>query len=109
MQTIFLYGEEIPQYVNCNRCVRKDCCEFIDGVGYYQPCNECRKTIEYREELDRLDKEKKRLTKVNESLENVLPVAVHEYAGQYLYTNKRGDIIKSEKIRPMKRGEKYKK
>jgi hypothetical protein len=106
-ETIEIFGATIPKWQDCTRCGAKFSCLFMTGVGYYQPCGDCRKKPEYRKELDEAIKKQKHRAKVDDSLKAQLPVAVHQYNGRYLYTNHRGDIIKDEKVRPMKTGEKY--
>ena len=107
-QTIEMFGQKLPKWQDCNRCGAKLSCMFYIGVGYYQPCENCRQKPEYRKELDKGVKEQRQRAKVNDSIKAQMPVAVHQYKGRYLYTNHRGDIIKDEKVRPMKPGEKYK-
>lgn len=107
-QTVELFGQKIPKWQDCTVCGAALSCMFYTGVGYYQPCENCRKKPEYRKELDMAVKDRRKRAKIDDSLQARKPVAVHQFKGRYLYTNHRGDIIKDEKVRPMRRGEKYK-
>lgn len=80
----------------------------MEGTGYYQPCKKCRQSKEYRQELDIANKEQKKAKRIDDAQKAQTPLGVFSYRGRYLYVNHRGDIVKDEKIRPMKRGEKFK-
>lgn len=109
-ETITVFGVELPRWQTCERCGKEWACWF-NGVLYLQPCDDCKNTPEWEAEQAVKEKEweKYREGGIDEVFANQKPVAVHEVAGSYLYTNKRGDIIKEEKVRPMKQGEKWKK
>lgn len=107
-ETIEVMGVKLPLYQDCNTCHAVKVCKF-GGYIYDQPCKKCKSEEAYEKEMAYHKEETDKQKRINESLVNQVPMAVHEYRGRYLYTNRRGDIMKDEKIRPMKRGEKWKK
>lgn len=108
-QIVSVFGVSLPAFQDCQRCGTELACRFIDKLGYVQPCNTCQGSEEYQKEMQQKEKEKEKLNHIRDSVKGQVPVAVHEYKGQYLYTNHKGDIIKEEKARPTKEGEKWKK
>ena len=106
--TIELFGQTLPAYQDCNQCGRKLACEF-SGYVYNHPCLKCRSTKAYEDEIMQSKQQTIKRKKIAEALDAQHPVAMHTFKGRYLYTNKRGDIIKDEKARPMQTGEKFKK
>lgn len=107
-QTIEVFGETFPAFQDCFQCKRKLACEF-SGFVYNQPCVKCRSTQAYEEEILQSEQERSTHKHIGDALQAQKPVAMHTFKGRYLYTNSRGDIIKDEKARPMKTGEKFKK
>lgn len=97
-ETIELFGSKISKYQDCNRCKAKLACRFT-GYTYQQPCDACRETPEYKEEKAKSEADRKRKAKINEALEARIPAAYNATPwGTYLVTNKRGDVIREEKI-----------
>lgn len=94
---------EVDKYKDCPRCNKVDGC-YWQGVAYSLVCDECYGKDEYQTELGKKDKESRKYTGMQDALDVNKPTAVWNFKDQAIYTNKKGDMIKQEKSRPLKTG-----
>lgn len=100
-QTIKLFGVDIPQWQDCNRCGAKLAVRF-GSVTYEHPCSNCRNTEEWQKEQEGYKKER--------SMQDILdinkPTSVFTMTDKKgrpirnLSVNHKGNVIKDEAYRP---------
>lgn len=103
MQTISIFGSEIPRYIDCPRCKAKDACVF-DRVAYSTPCPKCKASKEFQKEEEK--KNKNKLGSIEDAFKVNKPAAVWEGRGRQIFTNYKGDIIADEPSKPRPVGKK---
>jgi len=99
-QNIKIMGINVPRWQDCNRCKARLACSF-STYTYDQPCAECKNTPEYIEETT-----KPKGVSITQALESRTVASVFEGGGRTYYVNSRGNVIKDEKSRPLKVGDK---
>lgn len=102
-QTVTVLGIKLPRWQDCTRCGAKLSCPF-SKFAYNQPCDNCKNTPEYEEEQAKKDKEKG--TSMSDMINANKPTGVFEHKGRYLFVNKKGNIIRDEKVKPLPAGRK---
>jgi hypothetical protein len=99
-QTIVIMGVTLPRWQDCNRCKAKLACKF-EKFAYDQPCEKCKQSKEYLEE----QKNRETGWKHGNPLKNREITGVFQGLGTTFYTNHKGDVVKTESIRPLPAGD----
>jgi hypothetical protein len=99
-RTIKVMGIAIPYYQDCRDCSAELACAF-EQFTYNQPCIDCKSTKEYQDKMG-----KKKEPSMQDMLDVNKPAGVFEGHGRMYITNKKGNIIREEKLRPLPVGRK---
>jgi hypothetical protein len=99
-EEVMVLGLPIPYWQDCEECGDKLACHF-SGFAYDQPCIKCKSTEKYEQEQKSYEKP----MSMSEAFKNQEIAGVFQGMGTTFYTNHKGNVIKTEPIRPLKTGD----
>ena len=90
---------QVPKWQDCNMCKTKLICRFF-GFTYDQPCSKCKGTEAYKKKQEESNKMGGR--SMDDMLKSNKVASVFQGKGTTFYVNHKGNVIKTEPIRPEK-------